>query len=121
MPQTQIGNLQVDAPIQLTASFRYDLADRRYLDTQVLGVEQHLVDSLLSSAVCSWYQLDTNSAAVAIGDIVCLAGGSSNKLVTKAVPAALANAGKALGIVMNPATPGVNVRVALWGTVSPSV
>jgi len=123
MPTTQIGNLQVDPPLSLDAKFRYDVPDRAYLDGQIRGVEQHLVDSGgLNGTQCCWFVVDGASAAIVIGDVVCLAASAGNfRNVTKAIPAALAAAGRALGIAMNPAAPGVNVRVAIAGTLPTSI
>lgn len=107
-------NLAVDAPIELDAKFNFDKTDRRYIDDQARGAQQHLVDSLLSGVVASWYTLDNSSAAVSPGHVVCLAATAAGT-VTKGVLAALTAAKGPLGVVLAAATPGARVWVAVLG------
>lgn len=113
---------EVDDPIVQGASFRYNKPDRAYLDEQVRGTQRHVVDNLISGFVATWYTLSENSAGVEVGDIVCLAGSSvSAYFVTRATPSALAEAGRALGIVLTAASPTTDVRVAIVGVLPPSI
>src|SRR4051794_13938387 len=68
----------------------------------------------------SIYTLAQNSPGVAIGDIVCM-DLEGLKLVTKAIPSALASARAAIGIAETSATSSQPVTVADVGTVDSTV
>ena len=120
--QTNIALLlQPDSALAQTGNYRFDATDRQYVDTQILACQQHLADSLLNGTTASWYVVDIASASLAVGDVVCLSASSSGTLVRNATPSALAAAGQALGIVLLAAAPGGRVRVAIGGTLAPSI
>jgi hypothetical protein len=111
-------SLTVDPPATQTAAIRTDKTDRRKIDNQILACEQHLVDSVLSGATCTWCLLSSNSAALNPGDCFCTSSENSPSgipIVTKAVSAALANAGTVLGVATGSASPGARFRGAIGG------
>jgi hypothetical protein len=64
--------------------------------------------------------LDAGSAAAAIGDVVCLAGKSS-ETVTRALAATLAASGMAYGICVSAASTGGAPCVAIQGHIPPAI
>lgn len=134
---TSITAMAVDSPITQSATRgNMDAADRRYLDDQILGVQRHLVDSLVSGVLCTWAIVDGSSPTLATGDAVVLSGvgtqfagqsdvggvGHEIPKVTLATTSALTNAGGRLyGIVVAGASPGANVKVAVAGLLPPSI
>lgn len=92
--------------------------DRRYIDDQILGCEQHLVDSLINGNLATWYDLDGASANVTAGHTVCLASVAAGT-VTKSTAAKLALGGIVLGVVLRAAAAGGKVLVALHGSILP--
>lgn len=111
-------SLAVDEPVEQTAALRTDKTDRRKIDNQILGLEQHLVDSLISGQGATWFRLSSTSPAVIEGDCVCAADeipADKIPVVTKAFTAKLADAKSVVGVVSQAATPGGRVRVAALG------
>ena len=108
--------LGIDAPVVLDAYYTFDKGSRRYLDSQILGLETHAINSLLTGAVCTWLKLDPTSAAGTPGQCVCLAG-QFGATVTLATSTTLAAAGAPLGVLMTAGAPGSTVRIALAGTI----
>ena len=119
-PPSLIWSLAVDPPVVQDATYRFTNVDRAYLDSQIQGVQTHLVQSLIGGYVCSWYILDSGSANVTAGSVVCIST-SVAPTVTLATAGALGAAGRALGIVLTVAPPGGWVRVALFGVLAPSL
>lgn len=113
-------HLAVDDALVMDANYRFNPTDRRYVDDQIRGIEQHLVDALIRGRHGSWYTLDGASAAVIAGDTVCMAS-TSTGTVTKSSVSALGNAKSAAGIVIYAANPGGYVFVAFGGTLSPTI
>lgn len=115
-------DLSLDDPVQLTAGTRFGNAERRLLDNQVLGIEQHLIDCLIKGCHATFAKLDLASEAVEAGDTVCAASvASSVPKVTKSTSDALASALAATGVVLRAAAPGAYVLVAFGGLVGPEV
>jgi len=112
-------SLAVDAALEQDADFAFDSNDRQYIDSQVRGCQQHLVDCLISSKLASWYSLDTSSAAVVAGDTVCLSSALAGT-VTKSTAAKLLNAGIVIGVVLRAASAGARVLVATFGSIVPA-
>lgn len=113
---SRIWQLGVDSPVVLDAAYDFDRGSRRYIDSQIRGLETHVIQSLLTGTICTWMQLDPGTAAGSVGDVVCLAG-SQNYTVTHATSANIASAGSAFGILVSAGPPGALVRVALLGLV----
>jgi hypothetical protein len=115
-----LTDLTVDDPLVQNAGFEFDRNDRQYIDSQIRGVQQHLVDLLIAGRLGTYFTLDGASAAVLPGDTVCTSTASPGT-VTKSTAAALANATAALGVVLKAAAPGGRVCVAFEGVVSPTI
>lgn len=121
-PSKITTDLLVDDPLVIGPGYRIDDGERRYLDNQIRGIQQHLVDALIRGRHATYVLLDGASAAVAAGDVVCDACvSSSESRVTKAVAAALTNAGAAFGVVVYGGAPGSYVLVALGGFLPPTL
>jgi hypothetical protein len=71
----------------------------------------------MNGLVASYYRVDPDAGALQAGDVVVKRPGAQDGALVRAEPAALADAGAALGIVMTPAPPGGFALVALWGLV----
>jgi hypothetical protein len=119
MRQTIIGSaIAVDPALVQDASYRFGPDDRRYIDEQIRGCEQHLVDSLLTGTVCTWQDVDTASTAIAIGDAVVATTAGK---VSKATSVLLAAAGSAYGVAVTAGAVGGKVRVAIGGRLASTV
>lgn len=115
-------DLAVDSPLVQGAGFRRDENDRQYLDNQIRGCEQHLVNALLRGVIATYVTLAGSSDAVVEGDNVCLCSSSNGETtVTKALATPLADAGGVFGVVLVAASPGSKVLVAVRGAVAPSI
>lgn len=113
-----ISQLQVDPALAQTAANTLDAGERQYIDDQVRGTQQHVVDSIVGGTLCTWRVVDLSSPTLGRGDVVCLVG----EYVTLATAAAVAAAGGvAFGIVMASAAPGTAVRIAVGGFVKSTI
>lgn len=115
--------LAVDPPLAMPAGYQFDNNDRRYIDNQLQGVEQLLVQCLIRGTHATFVKLSGSSVAVVPGDTVCLASqvGATEAIVTKSTSAALANAQGAYGVVILAGSPGAYILVAIDGAVSPAI
>ncbi len=111
--------LTVDDALAMSATWRFTTAERRYIDDQVRGCQQHLAAGLINGVLGTWFDLAGSSDDVIAGDSVCLA--SADGTVTKALAADLANAGGTTGIVLVAAPSGSKVFVAVGGHISPTL
>lgn len=108
--------LSVDPPLIQDADWRFDDEDRKYIDDQNRGVQQHLVDALIRGRHATWVRNSSSGVALLPGDVVCVAAADLPELtVTKATPAALATATSAMAVVVYGAAPGAMVLVANGG------
>ena len=112
------SQLAVDPALVMDANYKFNSSDRRYIDDQIRAIEQLLVDNLINGKHGSWFTLSGASVAVVAGDVVCLSGVPG--LVTKAVSSPLSTARSAVGVVVQAASPGGKVLVAISGVISPS-
>lgn len=120
MPNTIIATqLAVDPALVMDANYKFNPSDRRYIDDQIRAIEQHLVDNLINGRHGSWYTLSGGSDAVIAGDTVCLSGVPG--LVTKSETGVLSDVHSALGVVIQAASPGGKVLVAISGIVDPAI
>lgn len=110
----------VDPPIVQDANFRANQSYFSYVDSQIRGLETHVVQSLVSGLNATWVRVDNSSAAVVAGTVVCLAGSTAGT-VTVATTATLAAAGMALGVCLQAAPSGGLVPIALSGKIPPSI
>lgn len=120
-PSQITAALAVDEPLVQDANYELDSDDRQYLDNQIRGVQEHLVTGLIRGVVATWVRLSPSSAAGAIGDVVCLVGTGSptEPTVTRALAAAMANAGGVYGVLLRAASPGAMALVAIGGSLLP--
>ena len=65
--------LEVDDPLVQNAGFAFGKDDRQYLDNQIRGVQQHLVNALIRGRHGTYVKIAGSSPALAAGDVVCLA------------------------------------------------
>ena len=114
-------DLAVDDALDMGAGYSFTAADRRYIDNQVRGCQRHLVDSLLSGAVVAWMMLDAGGSGGDAGDVVCLASNASVRSIVKATAANLATGKGAMGVQLESGAAGAKVRVAVGGSVQPSI
>lgn len=115
--------LMRDDPLVQDASYRADASDRQYIDNQIIGTQQHVVDNLISGVHGTWFQADAGlSASLQPGDVVGASGsgGLNVTLFTSTSVPAIAGA-KPLGVVMQIASPGARVRVATGGLIDKSI
>lgn len=111
-----------DDPIALDAKYQIGAADRRKIDDQVLDLQQFMVDAVMSGATCSYFTLSQSSAPLVPGMAFCTSqGGPPGRLVTKAVAAALAVSGAAIGVAMTAVAPGTTFRGLMSGVIPPDV
>lgn len=109
-------DLEVDEPLVQDADYRFSDDDRGYIDNQVRGVQQHLVDALIRGRHATFARLSGASASVLPGDIVCLASLAVTEItVTRLTAQALTDAVGPMGIVIYAAAPGSWVLVAFGG------
>ena len=105
----------VDPAITAAALAAFTPAARRYIDDQIRGCQQHLVDSLLSGKVCTWTLIDSSSAAVAPGDL--LQPGTGNTLARLTEPARPGMPFYAVAVALTSGLPNTRARVAYAGRV----
>lgn len=113
------SQLAVDPTLSMDANYKFNSSDRRYIDDQIRAIEQLIVDNLINGKHASWFTLSGSSAAVIAGDTVCLSGIPGS--VTKSETTVLSSVHSAIGVVMQAASAGGKVLVALSGVVSPSI
>ncbi len=118
---SKIKDIQLDDAVKLNADYKFNPPDRRKIDDQILGVQSHLIDSLLSGVHATWLTVDGGSPTLAVGDCVCTTSTSGVLYVTKATTVPLNNAKSALGVCLSAGAPGSKVRVAIAGVVSASI
>ena len=119
MAASKILKLQIDAPLVQGAGYAFDNGDRAYIDSQILGIQQLLLQGTLSGINATYVTLDASSAAVAVGDLGCTSGLGGT--VTRGTDGALAAAGGVLCIFLAAGTPGGAVLAALTGVLPPTV
>jgi hypothetical protein len=113
---TKFPLIQKDTPVTQTASLRTDKTDRRYIDDQILALEQSMIDALLQGYHASWYR-----AAVTLkpGDVVktSAAFAADNfQIVTNNFGTA-----RPTGVVVTGANANGLVLVAISGSLPPSI
>jgi hypothetical protein len=111
----------IDAPIQQDATFASNPAAirqyRSYLDSQILGLETHVVQSLVGGVTGTIVPVASSSGPISVGQWVCSTGNG----VVPALAAALATAALPLGIALTPGAAGGLVRIAMGGLVPSQV
>lgn len=122
MSGSQIANLAVDPPLVQNAAYRFNPADRQYIDQQAIGAQQHLVNALIRGRHATYVQVQSSSPALLPGDVVCLASvEEGDARVTKANATTLGNAISAFGVVVLAAAPGAFALIAIGGFLPPTL
>lgn len=121
-PSAITTDLAVDDPILQNADFAFDRDDRQYIDNQIRGMQQHLVEALIRGRLASYFLVDGSSDTLVAGRAVCLASVSSPiAQVTLAVLAALTTAIVTTGVVVYAAAPGSYALIAVGGALPPTL
>lgn len=110
-----LTDLVADDPVQLDASYSPSNRDRRYIDDQIIATQGLLSDAVLSGVLGTWPRLSSNSAALEQGDWVCITDSTDPEgipVVTKAVLAAVSEAGKVFGVCTESVQPGSRFSVS---------
>lgn len=114
--------LAVDEPLIQDADFEMDADDRQYLDNQIRGVQQHLVDTLIRGRHATYVRVAASSAQVPAGFAACLASlDEAEPQVELALSAALSEAVAAFGVTVNTAAPGSFALIAFGGVLPPTL
>jgi hypothetical protein len=122
LPTKIITGLLPDDPLQQSAATPFNATDRQYIDTQVLGCQQHLATLLLNGVHGTYLYVAQTSASLVAGDVVCLAGSSLGyPTVTLALATPLGIARAALGVVLLAASPGTRALIAIDGVIGPDI
>ena len=116
-----VTQLAVDSPVNLGASYEFDKSDRKYIDDQIRGLEQHVVDDLINGVIATWYQIDNSSSQLAVGDNVTFAGTQTTPTVTKAIPSSMYGYSVPAGIVVQVSPANGKARIAMEGAIPPSI
>lgn len=120
-PTTEMRNFAVDVPLVQSAPYRLDAKDRAYIDDQIRTMQQYMVQALINGVIGTYIRVDSSSAPVAVGDVLCSANSPLGILtVTRAVAAAIATAGAVFGVALTAASPGGYVFVAVEAILTPS-
>lgn len=98
MPQFS-DTLLPDDPLVQSASFRFNRADRQSIDGQVIACETFLSTCVLNGIQATY---GTAGEAIAIGDVLCLAGDTAGTVIV-AGTAALATAKAWVGVAVEAA------------------
>jgi hypothetical protein len=119
---TLLTSLAADAAVALTAAYQLNGSDRRYIDDQIRACQQALIDCAIAGRQATYLRVGSASAAVAVGDVLCVAVTDAIGLtVTRAVAAALATSDRVWCIALTAAPPGGRVLVATGGILPSSI
>lgn len=122
MPSTKIlSQLAVDDALVQDAKYRFDPADRQYIDEQIRGVETHLVNALIRGRCATYFRVDGSASTLVPGDVVCSWGSSQGDITVGRALAAKLAIGGPIGVVVIGAPPGGNALVAFGGVLPPSI
>lgn len=116
-----LTELRPDEALRMDAQYRWDAADRRYIDDQIRALQSVLDTSLLHGWVAAYFRVDPAiEAPLQARDVVCFSGTLGT--VTLATPSALASvAGRVLGVVVRGGPAGGVACVAMFGVLPPEV
>lgn len=107
-------DIAVDPALPAPDLASFTPAQRQYIDDQIRGCQQHMVQSLLRATVGTWLDLDPASAQISPGDL--LQPGPSANTVTR-----LVDATQCVAIAMIAAAPGSRLRAAYVGRIGPEI
>lgn len=113
----------VDAPVALDATWGMKRQDRRKIDDQVLGVQQHIANNLINGLIATYFTLSRSSGSGAVGQAVCISPDDvDGQTVTIALASPIASAGGViLGFLLEACAPGADARIALSGILPSTV
>lgn len=112
-PSAITDSLSVDPALNQNANYRFGPDDRQYIDNQIRGIEQHIVDGLIRGRFATNFNAALTLTA---GSVVCTAGiATLETQVTLATGVALASAGVGLGVAIRDAVAGGKVLVCTGG------
>lgn len=113
------STLLPDDPLRQDARYTLGQEDRQQIDTQIRELQTFASRAHLNGAHGTYLKLTGDGA---LGDVVCSAGGLAGSPTVKvATAAALETAGVALGVLLEAATSGSKVLVAIGGVIAPTV
>jgi len=112
--------LSVDSPKSLSATYRMDTHDRRYIDNQILGMETHLVDALIRGRLASYFKVVGGGTR---GYAVCAAsdGAATEPSVKVATTSNIATANGPIGVLVATVPSGGWGLVVTGGSIPKSV
>lgn len=116
-----LTDLAVDDPLVQDANYRFDSADRQYIDEQIRGIETHLVNALIRGRQATYFRVSTLSPALAPGDAVCIYDVVGGELTVGKALSAHLTPSNLVGVCVLAAAPGSNALVAIGGVLPPSV
>lgn len=115
-----ITDLVVDEALRQSAAFVFDADDRQYIDNQIRGCQQHLVDGMLSGRNATYATLDGASLAGEAGDVVCRTA-AGRGTVTRALSSPMASAGVPFGVLARATPPGGRALIITGGIIPPTI
>lgn len=118
MPTKILTNLAADDPLVQNANYRFDRADRQYVDEQIRGIETHLVQNLIKERLATYFRA---GATLNPGDVVVGTSVASGELVVNLATTANITNNAVVGVVVLAAASGGYVLVAVGGVLPPSV
>ena len=120
-PSKITTDLEVDDPLIQDAGFRLNKDDRQYIDNQILGIEQHLVDELIRGKHATYMPIASTSPSLVAGDVVCIATSENRPEVTKGLTTPLASAVVTFGVIVRAAAPNTYGLIAIGGALPPEI
>jgi hypothetical protein len=120
-PSKITSDLEVDDALVQNAGFEFGKNDRQFLDNQIRGLQQHLVDALIRGRHATYLRVDASSASLIAGDVVCLSLAQVEPRVTKCTADTLTDAVAAFGVVVLAAAPGAFALIAYGGALPPAI
>jgi len=115
-------SIAVDPALVQNAAYRFNPADRQYIDDQIRGCQKQIVDCVASGVQCTWLDIDAASAAVSVGDLGCSAASATNSRTVKKVSAGTIGAAKSIHCMfLTAGAPGARVLCAVGGRIPRSI
>jgi hypothetical protein len=113
-----ITDLQVDPPVEIK---NYgSLLDRRYIDDQIIAIEEHLVDSVLKIG-CRWFVVDSSVVGTLYNPTCVAMSGTDSGGNPTVIKATGADAKLFLGIALTAAQALSKIRIVVSGVLPPSI
>jgi hypothetical protein len=119
-----VTKFRPDAPIVLNASFDRGDADRRYIDTQILGTQQQLVATSFGGGMRSFFQLSPFAPGTIVpGVVFCLSPDlpAGSNVIQASSTTLNAVGGAPLGVCLGAALPGTTFLGLFRGVLPPNL